>query len=102
MEKMQKFIINENGKDSTFYLDCDLSSSPDPLFCPICNFIMKKSEDFDSFRARGCCLLCDMEFAQQSYKKWENGWRPTKKQINKHIKNIEKRTISLFAVEEDI
>ena len=101
MEKTQKFIVSENGIEESFYVSGNISKDRDKLFCPVCNLVMKNSEDFDSFALRKCCSACDLEFAQKSYKKWDSGWRPSKSQIDNHIKNVEKRTINLFDIEED-
>ena len=97
MKKTQKFIVNERGLESTFYIISeDIESNRSPLFCDVCNFVMNRAEDSESFKKFKCCHECSLKFAQPRSKDWTAGWRPEKKDIDIHKKEIESRQQVLF------
>jgi hypothetical protein len=61
-----------------------------PISCPVCSFLMKNSDDSDSYLDLGCCFDCKMKWAQCRKDDWIKGWRPTKMEINKEIKSRKK------------
>ena len=85
MEKMQKFITND-----IVFIDMESDSSM-PLFCPVCDFIMKGPIDETYYRKRSCCESCGLKWADVYRDKWLEGWRPPKKEILKEIKKRKKR-----------
>lgn len=49
-----------------------------PLFCSVCEFPMKTSDDFLSFKDNECCYKCNFYLAAKYREQWNNGWRPEK------------------------
>lgn len=49
-----------------------------PLFCKVCEFPMRNSNDFYAYKEFGCCEKCELKFARTNKEKWNNGWRPDK------------------------
>ena len=47
-----------------------------PLFCPVCQFPMKTSDDSSAYKTYECCDLCGLTFASGNKEKWFAGWRP--------------------------
>jgi len=60
-----------------------------PLECPVCYFMMKRTDIFD-YQKNQCCSFCSMMLVQPNKEKWKKGWRPSKKEIIKVIKNRKK------------
>tara|TARA_Y100000310_G_C20621934_1_gene783827 strand:- start:606 stop:911 length:306 start_codon:yes stop_codon:yes gene_type:complete len=56
--------------------------------CSICGFFMRGMEDVLSHEKYNCCQDCAYKWAQPNRSKWENGWRPTKSERQKHISVI--------------
>lgn len=52
-----------------------------PLFCPICEAIMKFFYDEESFKKFECCDSCSNYFVYPNMEKWKNGWRPSKDDV---------------------
>ena len=97
MKKTQKFIVREKGFDEIFFtISEDNEGTHTPLFCEICNFVMNKSEDDESYRKFKCCHECRLKFAEPRSKQWASGWRPKKPDIEEHKKEIESRSQVLF------
>jgi len=61
-----------------------------PLFCPVCEFPMKDSADFLSFREFECCQHCELKFAR-THSGWVEGLRPSKQSVGwlEYIQNRE-------------
>ena len=57
-----------------------------PVVCPICNSMMKES-DILEYRKYNCCEHCSIMLIQPNAKKWKQGWRPGKREINRMMKN---------------
>jgi hypothetical protein len=78
--KWKKFDENRNFKIINKVLIVKPSNKEiTPLFCPICNFAMKTSDDFLSFKDYQCCDKCKFYFVAPNLEKWNSGWRPKKK-----------------------
>ena len=60
-----------------------------PLICPVCDYMMSQGDIFE-YKKHGCCEHCSLFLAQPNLEKWKDGWRPSKKEINRVIKNREK------------
>ena len=58
-----------------------------PLDCPVCGTMLKTSDITESFDEYGCCEECKFSFAETNMEKWRSGWRPTKKQVDRVLKN---------------
>lgn len=54
-----------------------------PISCPVCEFLMRTSEDEKSFRQFSCCETCEVFWARPNQEQWKSGWRPNKLEIEK-------------------
>jgi len=61
-----------------------------PIVCPECSFLMKTSDDAESYQEFNCCFDCKMKWAERRRKDWMLGWRPTKNEINDEIRKRKK------------
>lgn len=52
-----------------------------PMFCPVCDVIMKGSRSNRTFYDFGCCMDCHIEFVEGREQRWTDGWRPTSEQV---------------------
>ena len=59
----------------------------DAIDCNICGFALRHREDLVEHRNFGCCLDCSLEFRQPNQKKWQEGWRPKRKEVMSKIIN---------------
>tara|TARA_A100001015_G_scaffold298656_1_gene381680 strand:+ start:383 stop:652 length:270 start_codon:yes stop_codon:yes gene_type:complete len=53
--------------------------------CLICGFALRDMQDVHEHINHGCCTDCSLYFRQPNRKKWEAGWRPERKQVEKVI-----------------
>lgn len=60
-------------------------SSPIPLSCSLCHFLMKSRDDEESYNEFGCCHLCALTWAHSRRLEWKAGWRPQKEAIASSI-----------------
>jgi len=59
-----------------------------PFECPICSLIMRNNKDVTCYHEYKSCFACATYLIIPNTKRWNDGWRPTKQQIKKYIKNI--------------
>jgi hypothetical protein len=52
-----------------------------PLFCSVCTFPMKTSDDSAAYKMYSCCDRCGLRFASGNKEKWAEGWRPTEDEL---------------------
>lgn len=52
-----------------------------PLFCPVCEVIMRSIMDDDAYKKFTCCDSCSIIWAYSNRDKWKNGWRPTSDEV---------------------
>lgn len=52
-----------------------------PLSCPVCESLLKDSDDELHFRMFECCSRCANIWAYKNQKRWKTGWRPTKEEV---------------------
>ena len=57
--------------------------------CNICGFALRDMQDVREHNMHGCCTDCSLYFRQPNIKKWDNGWRPSRKEIDRIINNRE-------------
>ena len=53
--------------------------------CRICGLALRDMQDVNEHNKHGCCTECSLYFRQPNTKKWEAGWRPTRKEVEKVI-----------------
>jgi len=68
------------------------SRAPIPLSCPVCDYLMRNSEDEKSYHEFECCESCETFWARPNLSKWKEGWRPDKEQIVKKFQGRKKIT----------
>lgn len=56
-----------------------------PLYCPLCERIIKTQLDAQEFQSYQCCYYCSLKWAQSNSKKWAEGWRPSQKEIKEEV-----------------
>ena len=97
---MQKLIMSEKWEN--YFADRIMHVTPTgikliqsrhsetemPIQCSVCGFLMRGMEDISSHEEHGCCRDCAYKWAEPNRTKWENGWRPTKNERQKHIDMI--------------
>ena len=47
-----------------------------PTFCPVCEFVIKTSDDVLAYSEFQCCHECELKWAQARREIWARGWRP--------------------------
>jgi len=52
-----------------------------PLFCPVCDYVMRSKDDEKSFREFSCCECCETNWARPNREAWNEGWRPSHQEI---------------------
>ncbi len=57
-----------------------------PLACPVCDLIMHSTNDNEYYKSKKCCEKCGMKWADQDVNKWNDGYRPDKKEIEEEVK----------------
>ena len=61
-----------------------------PAFCPVCSMLMK-GRSTPTYYDWGCCIHCFIEFLENSenrQKKWKEGWRPSKDEVDIFLKKL--------------
>ena len=53
------------------------------IFCQVCDFLIKTSDDTRTFSKWSSCHDCYLLFIEARKEEWANGWRPSKKDIAK-------------------
>lgn len=56
-----------------------------PFWCPICEIPMKNGSGGDdaTFYKWRCCRYCFIEFIEHREERWNTGWRPDEKDIER-------------------
>jgi hypothetical protein len=54
-----------------------------PAACPVCDHLLRTSDDEMMYVKFGCCDACAAEWAWRDTKSWNDGIRPTKDDIEK-------------------
>ena len=69
----------------------DFKNKTMPIFCEVCKCRFANKDDESAFDKFGCCSPCADQWAYSNKENWDNGWRPSKEQIDKFV---EKRIFS--------
>jgi hypothetical protein len=97
MDMIQKYSLNNGVKlnnDKMLYeyhthkviFDPNIIQDMMPISCEYCTKLYRTVEDEISYINFGCCDLCSQLFVRPNLEKWNNGWRPTKLEIEDIIK----------------
>jgi hypothetical protein len=88
--------MSDSSKEVSYHEDGfivirDTSVDIPPISCDVCSFFIKTAADTESWKEYKCCRECAVTWAEGlNKKKWiEEGWRPSKKVIQREV---EKRT----------
>lgn len=76
-------LIRDNG--THFVIRPMNVENPVPLSCDLCSTLYRSREDESSHLEFGCCNSCAMRWAHPDRKRWKDGWRPTKDQVQDNI-----------------
>lgn len=58
---------------------------PSPLFCPVCDLMMRTDEDVRRWREDGCCHQCAMKWCDPQRERWASGWRPPPEDVESEV-----------------
>lgn len=92
MKKIQKCVASSEGKEFYYVID-ERDSSSMQLFCDVCGFVMRNSNDSTFYQKFGCCEECAMTFAESRKDAWCNGWRPDKDTLKEYKKQLRKKSL---------
>jgi len=81
MKRTQKFSMDKNR---TFTVLERGNWSNSQMFCPVCEFVMESYSDYDHYEEYKCCKECFLKFVEPRKKKWKDGWRPKKDEIDRY------------------
>lgn len=59
---------------------------PVPLFCPICDLMMRTNHDTQTWHENNCCSKCSMKWAEPNRDVWMSGWRPALDDVKAEVK----------------
>ena len=106
MEKMQKLntkkYLKRDSDDNYEYREHPSGfsiitpknfSNPIPAFCPVCKFVMNHARDDENFLKFSCCYDCRVRYVDSNREKWNQGWRPSRKELKKS--NQERNSIPI-------
>jgi len=69
-------------RDYVIYAKSEEALEPEiPSWCPVCSCIMKNADDVHMFKKHQCCSICFKFWVLDNPSRWDEGWRPTKKDI---------------------
>jgi hypothetical protein len=57
-----------------------------PIFCPICDTMMKGQRSTYSYYNYGCCVGCEIYFLEgrpDAIARWKSGWRPSAEELRR-------------------
>ena len=54
------------------------------LFCNLCEYILKTTEDVKIHDDHGCCKECWLTFGESRKDDWEKGWRPDNDTLHRY------------------
>jgi len=61
---------------------------PQPITCPVCEFVLRDIDDVKSVKKEKACSECTLNFKYLYINKWKLGWRPTVKEARSKIMHI--------------
>ncbi len=56
-----------------------------PLNCSVCKTLFRNRDDEEAFLELSCCHFCAITWAHARKKEWNEGWRPTKSEIEEAV-----------------
>lgn len=58
-----------------------------PLACPVCDHLLRSSDDAAHYTNFNCCERCANQWAYGNKTAWQNGWRPSESEVLADIKS---------------
>lgn len=52
-----------------------------PIFCPLCEVIMRTKLDEEAYSKFECCDSCATYWAYPNKDRWNKGWRPSSEEV---------------------
>jgi len=74
-------LIAEHPEGFYVIKPVDYVMTADPLFCPVCDGIMRGAFDDEAYKRFSCCDKCANSWAYPNVEKWKQGWRPSSDEI---------------------
>jgi hypothetical protein len=62
------------------------ASEAQPLFCPMCESIMRSSYDDEAYKKFSCCDECSNTWVYPNLSRWNEGWRPSDEEIQNNCR----------------
>ena len=56
-----------------------------PIFCDVCNHLMRSIDDENAWREYRCCHMCSLAWASPRKAEWLGGWRPDPEKLELEI-----------------
>jgi hypothetical protein len=72
-----------------------------PIFCPVCDNIMRTSYDEETYKNFQCCDECANSWVYRDIERWKSGWRPSKEALATKVKDT-KEDLAISMRKEDI
>lgn len=85
IKKCDGFYIIKPSEDRDFV----------PIACPVCDYLMRSSDDEKSYRQFTCCESCETYWARPNMTAWRNGWRPDRKDVLKKFPEGKKISVNV-------
>ena len=51
------------------------------IFCTVCNFLLRDSDDMNAYKTWDVCHVCYLKFIEARKEEWRAGWRPKEEDI---------------------
>ena len=103
-----KTILDSLPKEE-YYLDRQVAHHPDgfyiiipndyekntPLFCPVCDMMLRSRDDELAYIKFSCCDQCSAKWAYSRQQEWNSGWRPSVEDVIYEVKQRLPRIVSV-------
>lgn len=67
---------------SGFFVSMPASYRQVPVECPVCDMMLKTSDDALSMSTDDCCFSCQQTWVESRRSAWKSGWRPTQEELD--------------------
>jgi hypothetical protein len=58
-----------------------------PLACPVCDHLLRSSDDEAHYAQFSCCERCANQWAYRNKTAWQEGWRPPEGEVASDIES---------------
>jgi hypothetical protein len=81
--------------DGFYLIKPDSERNVVPLACPVCDYLMRSSNDEKSYRTYQCCESCETLWARPNLNFWREGWRPSKEKVDEKLQSRKKISVNV-------